>query len=81
LEQEKAKVHEQLHQKISEIVEMHKEMEEKSEEVAEKAKQIALLIQLNESTRFLNLMGINHAIKRECITVAIVIFMNVIKNH
>jgi hypothetical protein len=54
LEKEKAKVHEQLHQKMGEILEMHKEIEEKSEEVAEKAKQIdALLIQLNKSTRFL----------------------------
>jgi predicted nucleic acid-binding Zn-ribbon protein len=68
LEQEKAKVHEQLHQKMSEIVEMHKEMEEKSEEIAEKANQIdALLTQLNlnEPTRFLNLMGINPAIFSE----------------
>jgi hypothetical protein len=36
-------------------MEMHKEMEKKSEEVADKVKQIeALLVQLNESTRFLN---------------------------
>jgi hypothetical protein len=56
LEQEKAKVHEQLHQKMGEILEMHKEVEQKSEEVAEKVKQIeALLVQhqLNESIRFL----------------------------
>jgi hypothetical protein len=34
---------------------MHKKLEEKSGEVAEKAKQIdALLIELKESTRFLN---------------------------
>jgi hypothetical protein len=40
---------------LVEIEEMHKEVEEKSEELAEKAKQIdALLIQLKESTRFLN---------------------------
>jgi hypothetical protein len=55
LEQEKAEVHTDLHKKMAEIVEMHKEMEEKSKEVAEKAKQIdALLVQLNESTRFFN---------------------------
>jgi cob(I)alamin adenosyltransferase len=54
LEQEKAEVQEDLHQKMAEIVEMNKEMEVKSEEVAEKAKQIdSLLMQLNESTRFL----------------------------
>jgi hypothetical protein len=40
---------------MAEIVKMHKEVEEKSGEVAEKAKQIdALLMQLNEQTRFLN---------------------------
>jgi hypothetical protein len=37
---------------------MHKEVEEKSGQLAEKAKQIdALLVQLNESTRFLNRYG------------------------
>jgi hypothetical protein len=41
--------------KIAEIVEMHKEVDEKSEQLAEKAGQInALLVQLIESTRFLN---------------------------
>jgi peptidoglycan hydrolase CwlO-like protein len=55
LEHEKAEVHEDLHKKLAQIEEMHKEVEKKSEEVAEKAKQIdALLLQLNESTRFLN---------------------------
>jgi predicted nucleic acid-binding Zn-ribbon protein len=55
LEQEKAGVQEDLRKKMAEIVDMHKEVEEKSKEVAEKAKQIdALLLQLNESTRFLN---------------------------
>jgi peptidoglycan hydrolase CwlO-like protein len=53
LEQEKAEIQEDLHQKMAEIVDMHKEVEEKSEEVAEKAKQIdELLMQLKESTRF-----------------------------
>jgi hypothetical protein len=55
LEQEKADVNEDLRKKMAEIVEIHKEAEEKSKEVAEKAKQIdALLVQLKESTRFLN---------------------------
>jgi uncharacterized protein YpbB len=55
LEQEKAAVHEDLRQKMAEIVKMHKEVEEKSEELAEKAKEIdALLTELNKSTRFLN---------------------------
>jgi hypothetical protein len=55
LEQEKAAVQEDLGKKLAEIVKMHKEVEEKVEEIAEKAKQIdALLLQLNESTRFLN---------------------------
>jgi hypothetical protein len=50
LEQEKAKVHADLRQKLAEIEDMHKEMEEKSKDIAEKANQIyALLIQLNES--------------------------------
>jgi hypothetical protein len=40
---------------MAEIVEMHKEMDEKSQELVKKADQInALLVQLNESTRFLN---------------------------
>jgi hypothetical protein len=57
LEQEKAEVHAELR---SQIVQMHKELDEKSEELAEKAKQIdALLIQLNESTRFFELNGEN----------------------
>jgi molecular chaperone GrpE (heat shock protein) len=55
LEQEKAEVHEELGRKLAEIEEMHKKMEDKSEEIAQKAKQIdALLLQVNESTRFLN---------------------------
>jgi uncharacterized coiled-coil DUF342 family protein len=55
LEQEKAEVHEELGKKLVQLEEIHKEVEKKSEEVAEKAKQIdALLVQLNESTRFLN---------------------------
>jgi ABC-type transporter Mla subunit MlaD len=55
LEQEKAELHEDLNKKMTEIVAMHKEVEEKSEALAEKANQIdALLLQLNESTRFLN---------------------------
>jgi hypothetical protein len=55
LEQENAKVQADLGKKVVEIEEMHKEVEEKSEQLAEKAKQIdALLLQLNESTRFLN---------------------------
>jgi hypothetical protein len=38
---------------LTEIEDMHKELEANSQEVAEKAKQItALLVQLNESTRF-----------------------------
>jgi hypothetical protein len=54
LEKEKAKVHDDLGQKLTEIVGMHKEIEEKSKMVAEMAKQCdALLIQLNETTRFL----------------------------
>jgi SMC interacting uncharacterized protein involved in chromosome segregation len=58
LEQEKAKLHEDLDKKMVEIVEMHKEVEEKSQELKAKANQIyALLIQLNESTRFLNRYG------------------------
>jgi uncharacterized protein YigA (DUF484 family) len=53
LEQEKAEVRENLDKNMAKIVEMHKELEEKSEEVAEKAKQNdALLMQLNELTRF-----------------------------
>jgi hypothetical protein len=53
LEQKKAEINAELGKKLTEIVEMHKEVEEKSEELAEKAKQIdALLIQLNESTRY-----------------------------
>jgi uncharacterized protein YpbB len=52
LEQEKAEVHAEFHQKMSEIVKMHTEVEEKSEKLAEKAKEIdALLIQLKK-TRF-----------------------------
>jgi predicted nucleic acid-binding Zn-ribbon protein len=58
LEQEKAVLHEDLNKKMTEIVDMHKEVEEKSEALKEKAKQIdALLVQLNECTRFLNYMG------------------------
>jgi hypothetical protein len=53
LELEKAEVQEDLNKNLAKIVEMHKEIEEKSEEVAEKAKQNeALLMQINESTRF-----------------------------
>jgi hypothetical protein len=55
LEQKNAEVQAELGKKLDKIVEMHKEGEEKSVALAEKAKQIdALLIQLNESTRFLN---------------------------
>jgi hypothetical protein len=55
LEQKNAEVQEDLHHKMGEIVVLHKEVEQKSEELAEKAKEIdTLLIQLNESTRFLN---------------------------
>jgi hypothetical protein len=55
LEQEKAEVQEDLGKKLAEIEEMHQLAEEKSAEIAQKAKQIdSLLIQLNESTRFLN---------------------------
>jgi hypothetical protein len=55
LEQKNYEVNADLHQKLAEIEEMHKEMEEKSEELAEKAKEIdALLLQLNEYSRFLN---------------------------
>jgi prefoldin subunit 5 len=55
LEQKNVEVHADLRQKLTEIEEMHKEMEEKCEEVAKQAKQIdALLVQLNEATRFLN---------------------------
>jgi Tfp pilus assembly protein FimV len=43
LEQEKAELHEHLHQKLAEIVKMHTEVQEKSKEVAEKAKQIDAL--------------------------------------
>jgi DNA repair exonuclease SbcCD ATPase subunit len=58
LAKEKAEVHEDLRQKMAEIGEMHKEVEEKSEKLAEKDSKIdALLMQLNESTRFLNYMG------------------------
>jgi SMC interacting uncharacterized protein involved in chromosome segregation len=53
LEQEKAKLHEDLDKKMVEIVEMHKEVEEKSQELKAKANQIdALLVQLNESARY-----------------------------
>jgi peptidoglycan hydrolase CwlO-like protein len=55
LESEKAEVHAELGKKLAEIEEMQKKVEEKSEELAEKAKEIdALLVQLNEHSRFLN---------------------------
>jgi peptidoglycan hydrolase CwlO-like protein len=46
LEQEKAEVDEDLSKKLAEIEEMHKELDEKSKQID------ALLLQLNESTRF-----------------------------
>jgi hypothetical protein len=55
LEQEKAELQKDLRKKLVEIEGMHKEVGGKTGELMEKAKQIdALLIQLNESTRFLN---------------------------
>jgi hypothetical protein len=53
LEQEKAKVHENLDKNLAEIAKMHKELEEKSQMIVEKTEECnALVIQLNES-RFL----------------------------
>jgi hypothetical protein len=61
LDQEKAEVHEELRQKLAEIMEMQKEVEEKSKLLAEKAKQNkALLVQLKKS-RFFIKWGINSA--------------------
>jgi small-conductance mechanosensitive channel len=62
LEQKNVDVNEELRKKLAEIEQMHKEVEEKSVEVAEKAKQIdTLLMQLNESTRYLG-FGLNYSL-------------------